>query len=308
MKQICLLIITSVLISACGQSAEEAKRISDQEKAKLRTEDSLALKIAVMPTLDCLPIFVAKDARLFDTLGIDVRPRMFTAQMDCDTALAGGSVEGGISDLVRAQKLNLSGTTLTFVTATACSWQLITNKQARLKDIKQFEDKMLAITRYSATDLLSDMVISNAKIKSEKVYHPQINDVKIRLNMILNNEMDAVFLSEPQATVARNAGHIVLMDTKKKDINLGVLVFREKDMSDKYRQRQLKLFLKAYNSAVDSINNKGIEHYASIIKHYYSIDDAAIQSLSDFKFEHYKAPRQKDIRMASVWLAEKGFK
>ena len=82
------------LVVACGQSYETKQRMTRAERAKLKTADSLALKVGVMPTLDCMPLFVAKERRLFDTLGVDVRLRMRKAQMDIDTALIGGSVEG----------------------------------------------------------------------------------------------------------------------------------------------------------------------------------------------------------------------
>ena len=56
------------------------------ERQRLLHEDSLALKFAVLPTADCMPLFLAKEKRMFDTLGVDVRLRCFTSQMDCDTA------------------------------------------------------------------------------------------------------------------------------------------------------------------------------------------------------------------------------
>ena len=38
---------------------------------------------------------------------------------------------------------------------------------------------------------------------AEEVFKVQINDVALRLQMLLNNEMDAMLLTEPQATTAR---------------------------------------------------------------------------------------------------------
>ena len=69
---------------------------------------------------------------------------------------------------------------------------------------------MIAITRYSATDYLATLAIDSVHPKYD-VYRVQINDVNIRLKMLLNNEMDAVLLSEPQATRARLEGHVKLM-------------------------------------------------------------------------------------------------
>lgn len=306
MRHYWFLFITIIFLSACGQSDEQIKRLSAQEKAKLKTEDSLALKVGVMPTIDCLPIFVAKESRMFDTLGVDVRLRMFNAQMDCDTALAGGSVEGSVTDLVRAFKLEGEGTMLTFPISTNQYWQLITNRNARLRELKQLNDKMLAVTRFSATDYLADYALDSVKLKHDYVYRPQINDVQIRLNMILNNEMDAMFLPEPQATAARMAKHKVIMDSRDKNIYLGVIAFRHDDMRESSRNKQLESFIKAYDMAVDSINRYGTKHYSNIIQRYCNVKKNVADSLPSMKFFHHAAPRQIDIEKAKTWLTGKG--
>jgi NitT/TauT family transport system substrate-binding protein len=285
MKSLLWIFIAAVILVSCGQSEEVKKRLSAQEKAELKKQDSLALKVAVMPTFDCLPIFVAKERRMFDTLGVDVHLKLFTAQMDCDTAYAGGSVEGGVSDLVRALRLRGRGTSLDFVSATDAHWQLITNRNARLHEVKQLRDKMIAITRYSATDMLADKAIEGTKLNKEEVYRPQINDVNIRIKMLQNNEMDAMLLEEPQSSIARAARNKVLMDTRDEDLRLGVLVFRSKDMKDSRRQQQLKTFLKAYNMAVDSLNQLGLKAYKDVIQKYYPLDNATLYGICGIKIK-----------------------
>ena len=61
MRKIFLFLTTIALLVSCGQSYEETKRLTRQQRLKLWREDSAALKVAVMPTLDCLPIFIAKN-------------------------------------------------------------------------------------------------------------------------------------------------------------------------------------------------------------------------------------------------------
>ena len=180
----CIIIYAFVLVS-CGQSYEEKQRLSRAEITKLRIEDSLSLKIAVMPTMDCLPIFLAKDNHLFDTLNVDVHLLKLNAQMDCDTAIIHGRVEGSITDLVRAERMQRKGIALRYVSATNTYWQLISNRMARIKELKQLSDKMIAMTRYSATDYLTNLALDSAKPKYD-VFRIQVNDVNIRLRMLLN--------------------------------------------------------------------------------------------------------------------------
>lgn len=271
------------LVVACGQSYETKQRMTRAERAKLKTADSLALKVGVMPTLDCMPLFVAKERRLFDTLGVDVRLRMRKAQMDIDTALIGGSVEGAVSDSVRVARMRSRGTALTEVGTTNTSWQLVGNRSARLKAVKQLGDKMVAMTRYSATDFLTDHVLTGVKTTAT-VYRVQINDVPLRLQMLLNNEMDALWLPEPQATTAREHGHTVLWDTEKHNLWLGRVVFRDKALGDARVKKQIDVFKQAYNMACDSLNQRGVSAYADLVVKYCQTDQKTLDALPKVKF------------------------
>lgn len=302
MKKIFIYIIIGVFaLLSCGPSVEEQRRISREERARLHREDSLALKVAVMPTLDCLPVFVAKELHLTDTLGLDMRPKMFNAQMDCDTAFVGSTAEMAFTDLVRTEKLIKNGTPVRYLSATTLSWQFITNRTTRVKEAKQLGDKMVAMTRYSATDYLTDYILHDVKTTAP-AYKIQINDITVRLHMLQNNEMDALWLPEPQATVARQLKHTVVFDTRKEDIWLGVIAVNKRRTGDAYRQKQINLFVKAYNNACDSINKNGMKHYSDILKTIYKLDDKTIDLLPKTVFKHISEPRNEDVVRAIKYI------
>lgn len=295
------LAIIGMLLS-CEPSYNEMKRMSREERARLQHEDSAALKVGVLPTLDCLPLYLAKEHALFDTARADIRLKQFKAQIDCDEALQKGRIEGNVTDLVRALYMKSKGFELNLATSTNSYWQLISNRKMRIKEIKQLQDKMIAITRFSATALLADFAVDSVKLKQEDVFRIQINDVNLRLQMLLNNEMDAALLPEPCATTARMYKNPVLMDSKDKDMRFGVIVFNSKTMKDKNRKVQLDVFTNGYNAACDSLNKFGLIHYADIIKKYCHTDDKTIAAMPKIRFNHVEAPRQKDIDRASKWL------
>ena len=300
------IVMTGLLVLAgCGQSYEETKRLSREQRKKLVREDSAALKIAVMPTLDCLPLFIAKDHHLFDTI-VDIRLKRYTAQMDCDTAMMRGRVEGVVTDLVRAERMIHLGTPMKYVASTNAYWLLISNRSQRITQLKHLDDKMLAMTRYSVTDFLGDLVVDSAKLKTERVFRIQVNDVNVRLKMLENNEMDALFLTEPQATQALLGKHKILLDTRQEDIHMGVVAFRTKGMDDQNRKKQMEVFLKGYNDACDSINKFGVRHYKDVIRKYYTVSEPALRNIPDsLKYNHAEVPRQKDIERAQQWLSKK---
>lgn len=302
MKRILYIVLAIVLLASCSESYEEKQRISRAERARLAREDSAALKIGVLPTMDCLPLYVAKERRLFDTLGVDIRLKPFNSQIDCDAALLKGQLEGTVTDLVKTEGMKKKGTPLRYATATQARWQLVANRLSRITEMKQLTDKMVAMARFSATHLLAELCVDSAHLKRDDVFLIQINDPNICLKMLQNNELDAMLLPEPQATSARIWKNPVLFDTEKRDIRLGVIAFREKVLTGKERKRQYAAFLKGYNAAVDSINKYGISAYAPLVKQYMKVDDQTIRQLPKIKYTHIAAPREKDIARAQKWL------
>jgi len=303
MKHTTIIIAALLLFVACGQSYEETKRISREQRREAMRLDSAALKIAVLPTLDCLPLFVAEQEHLLDTLNGGVRLKMYQAQMDCDTALERKRVEGMVTDLVRAVRINNSGTKIRYVAITNAYWQLIGNRLSRVKQIKQLNDKIVGMTRYSLTDMLCDRVADSVKIPREHLFKVQLNDIKVRMLMLQNNEIDALWLTEPQATMARLYKNPVIYDSREDNLQPGILAFREKEMRRPERAKQLVLLVDAYNKACDLINEHGLQHYRDLIMERCQITANVADSLpAGLKFLHAQGPREEDIKVVETWL------
>ena len=305
MKRLIIGIVLLGLLAACGQSYEDTKRQRREHQKQAMREDSAALKVAVMPTLDCLPLFVAKDRAMFDT-AVDIRLKFFTAQMDCDTALQRGRVEMAITDLVRAERMRRQGDSIAYLTATNAYWLLIGNRNQRITQLKHLDDRMVAMTRYSVTDMLTQMAVDSAKLKTERVFRIQVNDVNVRLDMLENNEMDALLLTEPQATQALLLKHHVLLDTRKLDMQMGAIAMNKQTMSHANRQKQQEALVKGYNRACDSLNHYGLKPYYDVIRRHYDVSEQALRQLPDsLKFMPVTRPREKDVERARQWWLKK---
>ena len=305
MQKILIAMVVSLLIMGCGLSYDETKRLKQEKRTRELREDSAALKVAVMPTLDCLPLYVAEERELFDTV-VDIRLKCYTAQMDCDTALQRGRVEMAVSDLVRAERMKSSKLKLHYLTSTNAYWLLIGNRNQRITNLSHLDDRMLAMTRYSVTDLLGDLAVDSAKLKTERVFRIQVNDVNVRLDMLENNEMDALLMTQPQVTQALLLKHHVLLDTRQLDLRMGVIVEDSVVMSHPNRQHQRGVLIKGYNMACDSLNHFGVKHYLDIIRKYYKLSEQALRQLPDtLTYEHVQAPREQDVAKVKQWLSKK---
>ena len=300
MKRINYLLILAVLmLVSCGKSDKELQAERQAQKLAEREAYQKAYKIAVMPTIDCLPAYLLKDSLLYDSAKVDIRLCRFNAQMDCDTAMIGGSVQAAFSDLVRTERLKHRNKVLMhYLTDTNLNWQLVADKGSKLKKLSDLSDKIIAMTRYSGTDLLTDMVVKKAKPKYQ-VFRVQINDVLVRLAMLQNHEIDAYWFAEPQVTKALSADNNSLFNSKDAGVHLGVVAIMDKVR----RQDEEAVFADAYNKAVELINKNGVKYYSALIQRYMKVDEAVVRALPDIKYTKIGPPRKADLIMARSYLS-----
>ena len=228
---------------SCQDEEKQARIIREYKEAE-RKADSAAMKIAVLPTMECLPIVVAKELRLFDTLNVDVRLKKYTSLPECRKALRNKTVEGAD----------------TFMTFT-----LLTAKKARLSRISQLPDKIIAADRFGLSKDIAAAVIDSLLKHKEHVFIVQVEDLNVRFDMLRNGNVDAALLPEPYATKARQLGAKELSITKyykdtTKVTDRGA-VFRKDVMKHSDRQKQKKLFNQAVQAANDSIKQYGADNY-----------------------------------------------
>ena len=294
-----LLLLAVLMLVGCGKSDKELQTERKAKQLAEREAYQKAYKIAVMPTMDCLPAYLLKDSLLYDTVKVDIRLCRFNAQMDCDTAMIGGSVQAAFSDLVRTERLKHRNKVLMhYLTDTNLNWQLIADKGSKLKKLSDLSDKIVAMTRYSGTDLLTDMVVKKAKPKYQ-VFRVQINDVFVRLAMLQNHEIDAYWFSEPQVAKALSADNNSLFNSEDAGVHLGVVAIMDKIR----RQDEEIAFAEAYDKAVDQINKHGVKYYSDLIQKYMKVDEAVVRALPDIKYTKIGPPRKADLLMARNFLS-----
>lgn len=270
------LVFTAFILAlwSCGTSSGN----NDGGEAAASPGDSV-VTVAVMPTLDCLPLFVASETGMFAARDCDVRLEMFAAQMDCDTALVRGHVDGIVTDTVRLGQLKRQyDVDAQAVVATRAYWLLVANRKSRVSKTSQLADKMIAMTRYSATDLLTTAVLRHGSTVT-RAFRIQVNDVGVRLSMLLGGVVDAAWLSEPLATMAVAQGHNVIADSRSIAPDVGVIAFRSDALETPSKRRYIDMVEQCYRQASDSIASHGLGYYSDIMSKYCGVTAETVDSL-----------------------------
>ncbi len=287
------LVLAIGVLGACNQT--------DNVK---RDDDSTALKLAVMPTMDCLPFYYADSLGMFDSLGVNVKLVTFDAAMDADTAFKKGDVDGIVSDLVKLCIWRGNGDSLTVAMAADLNMWLVTSQNSRLLKAESLKDKIIGLTRHSSLDFFADKILESVKMESIDLNKPQINNIKLRTLMVDQNQYDGALLPEPYASeaVARGAKRLTSMDMLNLPVMMSVLFC---DSTAKARKGDIDNIMIAYNMAVDAINADTVSSLIKFIpkEHTVYLPDTL---LAPIIYKHSEMPSDSMLQVVKNWAKGRG--
>lgn len=298
MKKVFLLLISALALAGCNHHPEKTDR-------QVASKDSIALRVALMPTVDCLPFYFAKEQGIYDSLQANIEIKNYMAQMDCDTAFCRKHVEVSYTDLVRASLLQSKDTALNVIMQTDGGHELISAFSKRIKSPKQLKEKMVAMARHSVTDLLCDEIVNKAGISTDELYKPQINDIALRANMVENATIDAAFLPEPYATEARIRKNRCIYSTKKENIHMMAMMASWQALKDPKKAELIRKLLQGYDIAVKKLKNKDCQDTARNLLKAFGIRQHTLDSLRLPKYHKATVPDAGQVQKAIQWLKSK---
>ncbi len=301
MRSIVLTILTIIMLASCKK--QEAM-LSNEELAR---RDSLALRVAVSPVMDCLPAYYAKRMGMFDSLNVDVRLVRFNSEMDLDTALIYDRVHLGYTSyprLVMMERKRLD--TLNVIAEMPGQLYLITARTKRIRNLKQLKERLVALDRYTPADYWSDEIMKKAGLDQAAIYRPQFNDVQLRSVMLQNQLVDAAILPEPYATQTKLKGNRQLLQTPDSGYFFNCWVSTLKTENDKRLQKLKEQYLKGYDWAVAELNqNPNKDTLRAIFHSEYNLPLEVADSMNIPKFKPLSSPSGKGRQTCQSWVQER---
>lgn len=225
-----------------------------QDKQTNTPNDSTQLTIAVLPTVDCLPLYVADSLGLFDSLGVHVQLLTYEAAMDADTAFQRGCADGCVTDLVKATTWCSMGDSLRVILCGDINLSLVTAHTARIREVKSLKEKILGVTRNSVVDYTVDQMLATNGMIPKDLNRPQINNIYLRQRMVEQNQYDGALLPEPYASLSVAHGAKRILTTAELPHTNPLLALAFRDTVIHSRPVDLHKVAQAYNLAVDYIN------------------------------------------------------
>lgn len=290
-----LAIIATIMLASCSQRQEATQFDADSTGI-----DTTVLRVAVMPAINCLPVFYAERTGLADSLGLEMELLRYQAQMDIDTAITFGHADIAYTDLIRIAKLNKAKVTLSAFASCDEPISLISLKTKRVKQVNQMKEQMIAVSRLSATDYWCDRLLDSTRTNYDDIYRPQVNDVRLRAEMLRQGLIDAAMMGEPYATWMTMLGHKRLFLSKGKQPQL----YAWANISA--TKKQQKVFLDILKEATEQLGKPSeAALLRDILKQEYQLPPALVDSIELQPVRQTSAVRPADTEEAEKWLSKR---
>ena len=283
-------LVLSALVAGCGSQQAEKKELQ-------------GIAIGLMPDIDSVPIIIAEEKGYFAEEGLKVDIQKFKSAMDRDAALQSGNLDGAISDMLAVAFAKAGGFDVKVTSYTDGTYKLIAGKGDGDVKPQDLAGKDVAVSKNTIIEYVTDRIMASQNMPEDSINKVVIPQIPTRLEMLQSGKLAAATLPEPMGSIAIANGCRFVTDSEEMGVNPGVMMFTAKAASDK--KAELQAFYRAYNKAVNYLNEHPQDEYMDLVIEKSGFPDAAKAAL---KLPHYREaglPAEKDVSECINWMVQK---
>jgi NitT/TauT family transport system substrate-binding protein len=266
------------------------------------------LKIGLMPACNSIPLVVADRKGLFAAEGLRVELVPFSSQLNRETALQTGAIDGTVSDLINAIQSWARGFGARVTSATEGSFSLLSSPQSTMRTMADWKvgegvKVRTGLLENSIVYYVTERMLQSQGADPSRIELVPILQLPARVEMLLAGKIDAACLPEPLATAAVARGAHRLSDTDAMGSTPGVLLFAARTLAGK--QREIAAFYRAYDNAVSEVNSNP-EAYRGVIVTGCEFPPAVTGIMKIPRFRRSFLPSKAQVQDVALWMREKG--
>jgi NitT/TauT family transport system substrate-binding protein len=265
-----------------------------------------ALRIGLMPAYNSIPLVVAETRGIFRAQGVSVTLVPFSGQLERETALQTGAVDGTVSDMINAIQSWSHGFGARVTSVTEGNFALLGSPKGSLKTLSDWSTKSKVRTgllENSIVYYLTERMLASGGADLTSLEVVPIVQLPARVEMLLAGRVDAACLPEPLATLAVSRGAYLLADSDGMGTTPGVLLFTKKALAEK--TLQIIAFYRAYDAAVEEVNAHPDNYRQSIVAGC-GFPPSTIDIMKIPKFRHAFLPPASLVSDVETWMKRKG--
>ena len=217
------------------------------------------VKMAVLPVLDALPMYVAEAQGYFEAEGLSVELIPVASAPERDALMQAGQVDAILNEIVSTLYYNQAEEAVVIVrflriaTEEFPVFRILAAKDSGISSVEDLKGVEIGLSEGTVIEYTTDRILENAGLTDEEIVGVAIPKIPDRIALLASGELLAANLPDPAATAALAQGAVLIIDdTTIPDYSSSVISFDAEMVRN--NPETVRRFLNAIERAVEDIN------------------------------------------------------
>ena len=304
-----VMLVAMLLLAACGNADEKNNEVTDTERDSNKQTENTALEasgeeftIGILAAESGIPIILAKEKGFFEEEGVNVSIKSFSSPMDRNVAVQAKELDATIGDVMTEASFKENGINMKITSDISEDFKILSSPKSGITEMAQLDGKKVSLVPNFILEYIMDEFAKKDDFTYEIV---EIQSFSGRAEALLQDQIDGVVFTEPQASMLVQQGAHLLGGSREAGIKGGTIQFMDKMIQTK--PGDIKAFYRAYNKAVDYMNETDSSEYSDILSDY-QFPEQMSDYLSSIEqdFQHAAPIAQDQFDSIITWTKEKG--
>jgi len=310
-----LLLVT--LLAACAPAATTVPATDApvaESATQVATEAPVqnvgTLKIAVLPIIDTLPMYVAEAEGLFAKHGVTVEFIPVASAPERDQLLAAGQADGTINETLSVMLFNKDVIQMQAVryalrpTEGYGHFFILASAKSGITDAQGLKGVEIGVSQGTVIEYVTQRLLQAEGLTTDEIKTIAVPKIPDRMALLASGELNAGVLPDPLASLAISQSAVkVLDDSLHPEYGFSVISFR-KEVIDA-NPDAVKAFLAAIEEAADLINLDATK-YTSLLSDKGLVPPPLLETFQVPPFPDQAVPTEEEWNDALAWAKGKG--
>jgi len=289
--------LAALFVAACGPAVTPAM-------------EPVTLKIAVLPIIDTLPMYVAQQAGLFTKHGVNVELVPVASAPERDQLVAAQQADGMINETISDMLFNKESVQVQAVRYALRPVKgyghffILASAQSGITTPDGLKNVEIGVSQGTVIEYVTERLLQNQGLSADEIVTIPVPKIPDRMALLASGELDAGTLPDPLGALAVQSGAVIVMDdSAHPEYGFSVYSFR-KDVIDAHPEAVMN-FLLAIDEAIALINADPTR-YTDILSEAKIVPAPLLEAYKVPPFPAAGVPTEAEWNDALSWAKEKG--
>ena len=303
----------SLVLSACAPSvpaeATEASAPAVEVPNEAPAGELVTLKIAVLPIIDTLPMYVAQQEGLFAKYGVNVEFVPVASAPERDQLIAAGQADGTVNETLAVMLFNKEKIQMQAVryalrpTEGYGHFFILASAQSGITAPAGLKGVDIGVSQGTVIEYVTQRLLQAEGFNAEEIKTIAVPKIPDRMALLASGELNAGVLPDPLASLAVSQGAVIVADdSTHPEYGFSVLSFR-KEVIDA-NPDAIRAFLSAVEEATGLINLDP-KKFTNVLSEQKLVPPPLIETYKVPPFPTKGVPTEEEWADALAWAQER---